>query len=306
MSDRKLLNEPLRRFFSMFKDALSVDDHMEFFANHKEAAGETYLRMETYTADKLARVIMEEYSVRSDLRGNVIVVTPQPNTDVPIFFFQLGGKEDRSIAVLDISPTLARADYSPLIPVYEKYSAALGLGPTKVDWMTKICSPYLLSCQYESLDDALFIEAMCEYFRVWVEHFYQRRAELEDEREVELVSNAIYKFKYVLHHHDPAYKIFSKSWGKTVADAFVYLECADDPAYRPPEGAAARVKAWMDWDRNVQWTADAQLQVLAAPEAERESIRESIESQVAAAGFGIVTPELLQKYWQPEPAVSGG
>ena len=294
MSRRDLLNEPLRRFFALFQDELSVDDHMEFFANHKEAGGETFLRMETYTTDKLSRVIMEEYSVRSDLRGNVIVATPRPTNDVPFFFFQLGGKEDRSIAVLDISPTLDTIDYAPLIPVYEKYAKTLGLGPTKVDWMTKTCSPYLLSCQYEELDDELFIEAMCEYFKVWVDHYYRPGKELEDEQAIERARNAIYKFKYVLHHHDPAYKIFTKSWGKTVADAFVYLECADDPAYRPPDGEEARVKTWMNWDLNIQWTPGAQLAILAAPEAEQAALRQAVEEKAAAAGFGIITPALLE------------
>jgi hypothetical protein len=296
LSRRDLLNEPLRRFFDLFQGELSVDDHMEFFANHKESDGETFLRMETYTTEKLSRVIMEEYAVRSDLRGNVIVATPKPTNNVPFFFFQLGGKEDRSIAVLDISPTQPDVDYAPLIPVYEKYSTALGLGPTKVDWMKKTCSPYLLSCQYDELDDELFIEAMCEYFRVWVEHYYRPGEELNDESAIERAANAIYKFKYVLHHHDPAYKIFAKSWGKTVADAFVYLECADDPAYRPPEGEEARVKIWNNPDFNVQWTAGAQLAILAAPEAEQAALREDLERKVAEAGFGIITPALLARY----------
>lgn len=298
MSKRELLNEPLRRFFSLFQDEMSVDDHMEFFANHKAQDGETFLRMETYTADKLSRVIMEEYAVRSDLRGNVIVATPKPTNDVPFFFFQLGGKEDRSIAVLDISPTLATIDYTPLIPVYEKYSEALGLGPTKVDWMTKTSSPYLLSCQYDELDDELFIEAMCEYFKVWVEHYYRPGRELEDKQDIERVTNAIYKFKYVLHHHDPAYKIFSKSWGKTVADAFVYLECADHPAYRPPEGAETKVKTWMNWDLNIQWTEGAQLAILAVPEAQQVAMRQQLEERAAAAGLGIITPAVLKRLRQ--------
>lgn len=295
MADRRLLNEPTKRFFGMFHDELSVDDHMEFFANHKAADGETYLRMETYTAEKLSRVFTEEYSVRSEMRGNVIVATPKPTNDIPFFFFQLGGKEDRSIAVLDISPTLDTIDYTPLIPVYEKYSSALGLGPTKVKWMTKTCSPYLLSCQYEELDDELFIEAMCEYFKVWVEHYYRPGRELTDEQDIERATNAIYKFKFVLHHHDPAYKIFSKSWGKTVADAFVFLECADHPAYRPAEGAEAKVKAWMNWDLNIQWTEAAQLAILAAPEDEQAALRQSVEERAAAAGLGIVTPTVLQR-----------
>lgn len=302
MSRRDLLNEPLRRFYALFQDELSVDDHMEFFANHKEADGETFLRMETYTTEKVSRVIMEEYAVRSDLRGNVIVVTPKPTNDVPFFFFQLGGKEDRSIAVLDVSPTLDGIDYAPLIPVYEKYAKALGLGPTKVDWMKKTCSPYLLSCQYDELDDELFIEAMCEYFRIWVEYYYKPGKALQDEQEIERARNAIYKFKYVLHHHDPAYKIFTKSWGKTVADAFVYLECADDPSYRPPEGEAAKVKTWMNWDLNIQWTGAAQLEVLGAPEAGQAALREQVERRAAAAGFGIITPELLARFGDPAPA----
>lgn len=296
MPDQQVILRPLKYFYATFKDQMHVEDHMEFYCNRKTEGGETSLRAETYHADKLARVVMEEYSIRSKMRGSVIMTLPLHDNDIPIFFFQIGGRGDRSIAVLDISPTLARIDYSPLVPVYEKYHELLGLGDSKVAWLQKICSPCLLHCQYDQIDCELFLEAMEQYLKIWIEHYYRAGADLTDASEIELVTNAIYKFKYVLHHYDPAYGIFAKAWGKAAADAFVSLECSDYPAYRPPESLDSKVKQWDNDELNLVWTEQAQLQAMQAQRAGQERIRARVERQAAAAGFGIITPEIYRRY----------
>lgn len=295
MPDQEIILKPLKHFYETFKNEMSVEDHMEFYCNHKTAEGETFLRAETYTSEKLSRVVMEEYSVRSQMRGSVIMTFPMHDNDVPIFFFQIGGRGDRSIAVLDISPTRAGIEYGPLVPVYEKYHELLGLGDSKVAWLQKICSPYLLHCQYDQIDCDLFLEAMEEYLQVWLQHYYRPGANITDEHEIDVVTNSIYKFKYILHHYDPAYGIFAKAWGKTAADAFVYLECSDYPAYRPPESLDSKVKPWNNDELNVAWTEKAQLTAMHAPEADRAQIRQMLEEQAAAAGLGIITPDVYRR-----------
>lgn len=296
MPSKEIILAPLTHFFASLEDEMSVDDHIEFFCNHKTAEGDTFLRLETYDSTKLSRVVMEEYSIKNKMRGSVIMTFPRHDNDVPIFFFQIGGRGERSIAVLDISPTHPGIDYAPIAPVYEKYHELLGLGPSKVAWLQKICSPYLLHCQYDEIDCDLFLEAMREYLEVWLEHYYRPGTNLTDEHEIEVVTNAIYKFKYVLHHHDPAYGIFAKAWGKSAADAFVHLECSDHPAYQPPETLDGKVKPWHNDELNVAWTEKAQLLAAAVPEASRAGVRATVERRAAEHDLGIITPELYQRY----------
>lgn len=137
---------------------------------------------------------------------------------------------------------------------------------------------------------------MQEYLTIWLEHYYRPGATLTDEHEIEVVTNAIYKFKYVLHHYDPAYGIFAKAWGKSAADAFVHLECSDHPAYRPPRTLESKVKPWDNKDLNIMWTEDAQLLAMAAPESAQPVIRERIEEHAAANDFGIITPEFYERH----------
>lgn len=295
MPSKEIILQPLQHFHETFRDEMSVDDHIEFYCNHLTEEGETFLRLETYDSAKLSRVVMEEYSIKSKMRGSVIMTFPKPDNDVPIFFFQIGGRGNRSIAVLDISTTLQTTDYGPLIPVYEKYHDLLGLGDSKVAWLQKICSPYLLHCQYDEIDCELFLAAMREYLDVWLEHYYRPGATLEDESDIELVTNAIYKFKWVLHHYDPAYGIFAKSWGKAAADAFVHLECSDHPAYKPPEDLDAKLRHWDNKELNIVWTEAAQRQAMSAPDAAQARLRERLEHAAASAGFGIITPELYAR-----------
>jgi hypothetical protein len=294
--DREIILTSLQHFYDAMKDDMSVDDRIEFYCNRKTDEGDTSLRVETFDSDKLSRVVMEEYSIRSKMRGSVIMALPRYDHDVPIFFFQIGGIGDRSIAVLDISPTHPRLDYAAVIPLYEKYHAALGLGDSNVGWLQKICSPYLLHCQYEEIDCKLFVEAMKDYLQLWLEHYCRRGTKLTDEHEIDVVSHALYKFKYILHHYDPAYGIFAKAWGKGAADAFVHLECSDYPAYLPPETLEGRIRAWDNAELNVFWAEQAQLLVMRAGGVEQAGVRAAIEQQAAASGFGIVTPELVRRF----------
>jgi hypothetical protein len=132
----------------------------------------TYLLSELYSADRLAVVILEEYGVREKLKGNVMLTLPEPEWDIPIFMFQLGGNERQKIALLDISPTLPSIDYAPVIPVFEKYRDRLRMEPSKVEWVNRICLPSLLHCQYDVLDTEVFLEATREYLQLWIDHYY--------------------------------------------------------------------------------------------------------------------------------------
>jgi hypothetical protein len=223
-------SRPIKMFFDMFGENLSKDDYMEFFSNRRKGSTDTFLRLDIYKAKKLATIILEEYGVRGKLTGHVITVFPEPAYAIPIFMFQLGGNATESIALLDISPTLPEIDYGPVKPVYEKYRSILDPEKPTVDWVRSISSPYLLDCQYGALDEDLFMEAAREYLRVWIESYYRPAEPLASPEAVERCTQAIHRYKKILHAGDPAHGIFSKAWGKRVADAMMYLETRDHPA----------------------------------------------------------------------------
>ena len=60
MPSKEIIQRPLTHFFETFRNEMNVEDHMEFFCNHKTEEGDTFLRIETYDSDKLSRVVLEE------------------------------------------------------------------------------------------------------------------------------------------------------------------------------------------------------------------------------------------------------
>jgi hypothetical protein len=295
-------SKSLEIFIEHFGKYMSTDDCMEFYSNRKKGGTETFLRSDIYSADKLAAVILEEYSVKSKMGGNVIIALPEPEYDTPVFTFQLGGNESQSIALLDISPTLPDMDYSPVKETFERYRDLLGIEEPKIEWVKSISSPYLLHCQYGDLDEDLFIEAFREYLAIWIEHYYLPGARIEDDRLIEIATNAVYKYKHVLHDNDPAYGVFARAWGKPVADAFFYLETHQHPALPLPEGHGKKIKPWKNPELNILWTREAQECVYEAPESVHQLIRDAIEEKVAEANIGIITLDVWNKYKGTKPA----
>jgi len=291
----------LEIFIELFGKYLSTDDCMEFYSNRKKDGTDTFLRSDIYSADKLGAAILEEYSIKSKMGGNVIIALPNPEYDTPIFSFQLGGNDSQSIALLDICPTLPDTDYSPLIETFERYRDLLHIEEPKIDWVKSISSPYLLHCQYGSLDEDIFLEAMREYLTIWIEHYYLPGSRLEDEKAIAAATNAVYKFKYVLHDNDPAYGVFARAWGKPVADAFFYLETHQYPPLPIPGEHNTKIKAWKNTGLNILWTREAQECVYEAPESVHQLIRDAIEEKVAAANIGIITLDVWHKYKGRKP-----
>jgi hypothetical protein len=207
------ISGPLKIFNEQFEELLLMDDYFQFFTNRKKAGNNTFLCSDIFRAEKISTVILEEYSIKGKLSGNVIVAYPDPDPDydVPVFTFQLGGNGSKSIALLDISPTLTNTDYGPLIPVFEKYKKLLNMEPSRIDWVNSICSPYLLHCQYDAMDRNIFLEAAKEYLAIWIEHYYKPGKKLPDEKDIENVCNAIFKYKRVLHNNNPAYAFSIKN-----------------------------------------------------------------------------------------------
>lgn len=284
--------EPLERFRAGFADLLSGDEHVDFYANHTTSEGDTFLRLASHQPPKLSRLVLEEYTIRGRMQGSVIMAFPNVDNEIPIFFFQLGGVGERSIAVLDISPTTPDVDLSALAPVHAHYADALGLEPTKTPWLLSVCSPYLLHCNYAEMDTALFTEAVMAYAAVWREQFYDAPLATPSPERQTAIRNRLYKFKYQLHHHDPAYEFFVKSWGKPAADAFVDLECSDDPPFLPPD-LDDKVKPWQREEHALLWDERAQRQVMRLPEDEQTAVRERVEAAAIQSALVIITEGFL-------------
>lgn len=287
---------PLKIFYELFEEHLNKDDYFQFFSNRKKSENHTFLNSDIFHAEKLSSVIVEEYSIRGKLAGNVILTFPDPDFDIPIFAFQLGGNTKKSIALLDISPTLPDINYEPLKPVFEKYRVLLDMQPSKMDWVNSISSPYLLHAQYETLDIDVFLAATREYLEIWIEHYYLPGAKLATADSREHVTNAVIKYKQVLHQNDPAYGIFCREWGQPVADAFFHIETRDAPSIPMPAHDGARLKPWENISLNIIWEQRAQQRVMQAPKQVQQRIIDSIEAKAFEDNMGIVTLEVFDKY----------
>lgn len=286
---------PLKMFMERFGKYLRDDDYQQFFSNRRQAGRETFLSSDFYRGEKLSSVILEEYSARGKLMGNVMLIYPDPQWDVPIFMFQLGGNGRQSIALLDIVPTLPGMSFAPLLPTFEKFQKVLGMGPSQVPWINKICSPCLLHVQYGELDTKLFLEATEAYLDIWIREYYEPGRKLERQRDIDVVTNALYKYKHVLHANDPAYGIFEKAWGKPVADAFHFVESQEHPRLPMPDEADPYAKVWENTELNVMWTLAAQRRLEQEPPVAQPTLRLAIEQNARAAHFGMITPDLYDR-----------
>ena len=286
---------PLKMFMERFGEFVREDDYQQFFSNRRQNGRDTYLSSDFRRADKLSSVILEEYGVRNKLGGNVIFVIPDPAYDVPFYMFQLGGNGKQIIALLDIPPTHPDMDYGPLIPVWEKYREALGIGEAKIEWVMTTASRYLLHCQYGEVDTELFNEAAAAYLDVWIEHYYKPARKLESQTDIDIVTNAIYKYKHVLHANDPAYGIFEKSWGKPVADAFHFVECQEHPSLPLSHETDPYALVWHNKDLNVMWTLAAQERFEKEPGAAQDGLRSAMEKRARESNFGMITPEIYDR-----------
>jgi len=287
---------PLKIFYELFEEHMSMEDNFQFFSNSRKKGINTFLSSDIFSAEKVSTIILEEYSIRGKLGGNVMMTLPDPEYDVPIFAFQLGGNAAKSFALVDICPTLPDIDYKPLVPVYKKYKKLLGLPDSKIDWVNSTSSPYLLLCQYDALDIDLFLEATREYLKIWIEHYYQPGKKLTDGKAIENVSNAVYKYKRVLHDNDPAYGVFHKEWGEPVADAFYYIETRDDPSIPMPVHSGKKIKTWENKELNILWERQAQERVMQEPEQVHQRIIDAVEAKATRDNMGIITLELFDQY----------
>jgi hypothetical protein len=209
--------------------------------------------------------------------------------------FQLGGNGKQIIALLDIPPTHPDMDYGPLIPVWEKYRKALNIGEAKIEWVMTTASPYLLHCQYGEVDMELFNEAAAAYLDVWIEHYYKPGRKLESQADIDIVTNAIYKYKHVLHANDPAYGIFEKSWGKPVADAFHFVECQEHPSLPLSHETDPYALVWENKELNVMWTLAAQERFEKEPGAAQNGLRSAMEKRARESHIGMITPEIYDR-----------
>lgn len=297
--------EYLEIFKDLFKEHMVFDDCMDWKANKITKDGETYLRIRSFPAEKVSKVVLEDYVIRDKLKGIVIIVYPSPSYAIPAFTFQVGGRnENKTLGVLDMAPTLPNVDFSPVKPLYEKHCNLLGVKPCKIEWLNSICSKYLIHCNYKFLDRELFKQALIDYFNVWYKQYYLPAKKINNKKTVKTITKYIRTYKEVLHHNDPAYGIFTRAWGKPVSDAYIYLEYGDYPALVPPKKFKYKFKIWENKKLGMKWEKEAQLRVMEAPKFIRSYIRKTIENKVFDAQINVITLEVFNKYKENRPGDS--
>jgi hypothetical protein len=270
----------------------------EYSASRCDGKSTTQTRFRLFEAEKLARMVVERYTIRTRMQGLVLNLYPKASFDVPLLTFQLGGQPpDKVLFVLDLIP-LGRATASPRLASLCAQHRAAGLdGLEKAPpWLKEIASQNVLLCQYHPLEPARALSALRDYLGLWRDEGYlPGRPHQAPEAEQQMIAR-ILKFKRVLHANDAGLAIYSKAFGPAMSQAIVEAAFGAAPAYPEPGSKPAEEAAPADADvgsATLPWDTEAEEYVRQAPVFVRRKIREAAEKRAAETGARRVTRALL-------------
>jgi len=265
-----LLDDTVDIIFDELEGVFDEDDYAEYSAAKSTGDRKTQSRFRYYEAEKLSRIVLEQYVIKSRTYGVVFNIYPQPEYGIPIFTYQLGGNiPDRVIFVLDIVPTISTEVPAELGKQHKKFISRMEAPGSTQDWMKPITSEQLLVCQYEPLDPELIREAVREYARIWRREYYtSTKASIDGEQEKRAVEK-ILEFKRVLHANDAGLSIYERTFGKKMVRAIEEAAFGSEPSITASVGESSAEPEDDDTsfqeDGTVTWTEKGKGYVQEAP-----------------------------------------
>jgi hypothetical protein len=289
-----LLDDTVDIIFDELEGVFDKDNYTEYSAAKSTGERKTQSRFRYYETEKLSRIVLEQYEIKSKMHGVVFNIYPQPEYGIPIFTYQLGGSiPERVIFVLDIIPTV-RADVpSELRKQHQKFVLRMQSPGATQDWIKPITSEQLLVCQYEPLDPELIREAVREYARIWRRVYYTpAEATIGGEQEKRAVEK-ILEFKRVLHANDAGLAIYERNFGKKMVRAIEEAAFGSEPSITDPVGESNVEPEIEDEsfqeDGTLIWTERARDYVQEAPAFVRGRIRRRAEKKAQELGIDEIT-----------------
>ena len=295
-----VLDKSIEIIFRELKGIISENDYLEYSAKNCENEKVTQTVFRVYSAEKSARLVLEQYTINSRAYGVVFNIYPTPESGIPIFTFQLGGQiPDKVIFVLDIIPVIVSGADAGISGIYKKHSLnATSLGSGQ-DWINKICSANALICQYKPLDPEYVLLSLADYLCFWRDTYYLPSHEkISAETESEAIKN-ILKFKSLLHANDAGLDIYTKKFGKKMADVIIGAAFGSEPSLDEPieakSGESALPDKTISQDSGITWTGEAEQYLQEAPKFVRSKIRRDAEKKAQELGLKEITSDLISK-----------
>jgi len=291
------IDKAIEIIFKELNGIISENDFTEYIAKRNINDKLTQTDFKIFNADKLSRVVLEQYTINSKAYGVVLNIYPKPEYGIPIFSFQLGGQiPDRVIFVLDIIPVVKTENMSKINDLYNKYVSIIKTLGTSQEWMKEISSPNSLVCQYQHVDANIIVEALSDYLITWRNIFYkQAMSSLDNEIRITAIDN-ILKFKKVLHANDAGLDIYLRNFGKAMSETIEDASFGADPPLTPVieiNNAVETAKPENTDDNNIKWAKEAEQYLLDAPKFVRTKIKANAENKAAEMGIKEITIDFI-------------
>ena len=291
-------------FFDRLGERLDRDDFTEYSARRCTNGKQVVSHTRVYQGEKLDRVMVSRYSLRLGRWGLVIFAYPRVDYDLPAFLLHVGGQPpERTLLTLDLAPCSSSLDLEPFARVAHEHRAALELPDERLPLLESVTSPHLLHCTFKPLEPERFFTAFGAVVETWCRYIDQAAPD-KDAQSRQTRSERVLELKRVIFENDPAFPVFTQSFGKSMSDTLAEAAFGGTPGLAasdfqdiPPPA----VGSWANKKLGLIWSADAQKRVGEAPAIIRPMIRRIIEKDAAKDGLDRITVEFVmrceKKYW---------
>ncbi len=293
------LDQAMQLVFQELTGIIQENEFTEYSARKIKDDKETQTIYRVFEGEKLSRLALEQYSIKSKMYGLVVNIYSKPGFGIPIFTFQLGGQiPDRIIFVLDIIPVCNKAKVNQLVNVLFKQECLKyeNLGSNQ-EWLAEITSPNMLVCQYKACDPLKLIESLRNYLRFWRDNFYKPAIPLTDNDIKAESTESLLHYKRVLHANDSGFDIYLKNFGQAMVDVIAQAAFGGEPALESTITASDPVTETTPGlsveSEGIKWTTEAMSFLEEAPGFVRSKIKEKAEAKAKEMGLHEITPDLI-------------
>ncbi|AGA91151.1 Proto-chlorophyllide reductase 57 kD subunit [Thioflavicoccus mobilis 8321] len=305
MSDERLVQGESRIwdryeevFLNRMQGCLDRDDYTEYCSFRHAAGTHVEARSRVYQGSKLDRVMINQYALKRGRGGLVIFGFPCVEYAIPSFLLHIGGMPpERTLAIMDLSPSSPTLDMGPFAAVSAAHRAALDLPATGVEWLRSVTSPHLLHCAFKPLDPERFLATFDATVTTWRDAYIDPATHDGDAASVQARREAVLEMKRILFQNDPAFPVFTRTFGRAMSDVLAEAAFGGEPglalaeAIEPPPAPGS----WVNKKLGIAWNADAQERVHEAPAFLRPMIRRIIEKEAAKEGVSLIAVDLVKR-----------
>ncbi|MTW19535.1 protochlorophyllide oxidoreductase [Allochromatium palmeri] len=293
-----------RLFLDRLGARLEREDFSEYSARRCASGKQVFNHTRVYQGEKLDRVMVSRYSLRLGRWGLVIFAYPRLDYDLPAFLLHVGGQPpERTLLTLDLAPCSSTLDLESFARVAREHRAALELPDERLPLLESVTSPHLLHCTFKPLDPERFLAAFDAVVETWCRYIDQAVPD-PDTKSKQARSDRVLELKRVIFENDPAFPVFTQSFGKSMSETLAEAAFGGTPGLAtsdfqdvPPPA----VGSWANKKLGLIWSAEAQKRVGEAPVIIRPMIRRLIEKEAAKDKLDRITVEFVkhceQKYW---------